>query len=49
MFQRKLKSGNRVDLGARILSVDFDEVTGSGDLFFVDAEFVGLMIGFTWD
>lgn len=49
MFQRKLKSGNRIDLGARVFSVDFDEVTGSGELFFLDANMYGLMAGFTWD
>ena len=25
MSQRKLKSGNRIDIGARVLSVDFDD------------------------
>jgi hypothetical protein len=49
MFQRKLKSGNRIDMGARILSVDFDDTLASGDLFVLDATMTGLMFGFTWD
>ena len=49
MFQRKLKSGNRIDIGARVLSVDFDDTLASGDLFVLDATMTGLMIGFTWD
>ena len=49
LFQRKLKGGNRIVLGARVLSVDFDDTLGSGELFFLDAQMTGLMAGFTWD
>jgi hypothetical protein len=49
MFQGKLKSGNRIDFGARVLSVDFDDTLASGDLFVLDATMTGLMFGFTWD
>jgi len=49
MFQRKLKSGNRIDLGARVLSVDFDDTLASGESFILDATMTGLMFGFTWD
>ena len=47
MFQRKLKSNNRIDIGARVLSVDFDDTVGSGELFVIDARMAGLMLGFT--
>ena len=49
MFQRKLKSGNRIDIGARVLSVDFDDTLASGELFVLDARMAGFMFGFTWD
>lgn len=49
MFQRKLKSGNRIDIGARVLSVDFDDTVGGGETFVLDASMTGLMFGFTWD
>jgi hypothetical protein len=49
MFQRKLKNGHRIDLGARVLSVDFDDTLASGDLFTLDARMTGLIFGFTWD
>ncbi len=49
MFQRKLKSGNRIDVGARILSVDFDDTLANGALFVLDANMTGLTFGFTWD
>ena len=49
MFQRQLKGGNRINLGARALSVDFDESLANGDLFVLDATMLGLIIGFTWD
>jgi len=49
MFQRKLKSGNRLNLGARVLSVDFTDTVASGDDFTLDARMTGLMIGFTFD
>ena len=49
IFQRKTKSGNMWNLGARILSIDFDDTLPNGELFVVDAEMAGLMLGFTWD
>ena len=49
IFQRKTKSGNMWNLGARILSIDFDDILSNGQLFVVDAEMAGLMLGFTWD
>jgi len=49
MFQRKLKGDNRIDIGARILSVDFDDTLSSGETFVLDASMTGLMFGFTWD
>lgn len=49
MFQRRLQSGNRIDIGARILSVDFDDTVAGGQLFVIDARITGLMFGFTWD
>ena len=49
IFQRKTKSGNMWNLGARILSIDFDDTLPGGTLFVVDAEMAGLMLGFTWD
>ncbi len=49
VFKRQLKSGNSVNIGARALSVDFDEALGNGELFALDATMLGLIIGFTWD
>jgi hypothetical protein len=49
MFQRKLKSGNRINIGARVMTVDFDDTLASGDLFVLDARMTGLTVGFTWD
>jgi hypothetical protein len=49
MFQRRLKSGFLIDIGVRILSVDFDDTLASGNLFTLDARMTGLIFGFTWD
>jgi len=49
MFQRKLKSGNRINFGARVLYVDFDDTLSSGELFVLDAHMTGLSFGFAWD
>jgi len=49
MFQRKLNNGNKIDLGVRVMSIDFDEKLANGDLFVLDATMTGLMFGFTWD
>ena len=49
MFQRKLKSGNRINFGARVLYVDFDDTLSSGELFVLDTLMTGLSFGFTWD
>jgi hypothetical protein len=49
MFQRRLQSGNRINMGARILSVDFDDTVAGGQLFVLDATITGFMFGFTWD
>jgi hypothetical protein len=37
------------DFGFRALSVDFDESLANGDLFVLDANMLGLTVGFTWD
>ena len=49
MFQRKFQGGNMLDFGFRALSVDFDESLANGDLFALDANMLGLIVGFTWD
>ena len=49
MFQRKLKSGNRINFGARVLYVDFADTLSSGELFVLDAHMTGLSFGFAWD
>jgi len=49
LFQRQLKSGNRINIGARALSVDFEETPANGQRFVLDASMVGLIVGFTWD
>jgi len=49
IFQRKTKSGNMWDIGARIMHIDFDDKLPNGELFAIDAEMGGLMLGFTWD
>lgn len=48
-FQRRLKSGNLVTVGARVLNVEFDDRLSSGELFTMDARMSGLMLAFTWD
>ena len=49
MFQRRLQSVNRINVGARVLSVDFDDTVAGGQLFVLDATITGFMFGFTWD
>ena len=49
IFQHKLKSGNRLNFGAHVLYVDFDDTLSSGELFVLDAHMTGLSFGFSWD
>jgi hypothetical protein len=48
-FQRELKSGNAVVLGARIIDVDFEDKLPNGEFFKYDAAMTGLTFGFMWD
>lgn len=49
IFRRQFKSGNSVNFGARVLSVDFEETPTDGQRFALDASMAGLIVGFTWD
>ena len=48
-FQRKLKNGNALVLGARIMDVDFEDKLPNGEFFNYDMAMTGLTIGFMWD
>jgi hypothetical protein len=49
LFQRKLKSGNLVTVGGRVMDVDFSDTLSNGELMVVDSRMTGLLFGFTWD
>jgi len=48
-FHRKLKSGNALVIGARIMDVDFEDKLPNGELFKYDTAMTGLTIGYMWD
>ena len=49
IFQRKLKSGNLVTVGARYWKVDYDGSGGDAGRFLFDTDMYGFLVGFTFD
>jgi hypothetical protein len=49
VFQRKLKSGNLISVGARYWSVDYENTAGDAGKFLLDVDLVGVLVGFTFD
>ena len=49
MFNHKNQSGNSWSVGARYMSVDFDDVLSNGELFVMDVDMAGLVFAYTWD